>query len=100
MIEKIRMLEEKVPTHLVVKVNGEYEVFYKELDKEFGYEFKVFPATDGAFEAVNEVVTEMESQSYDHGASWRRTCLEEIEKEDPWNMYRFFKVKFRIRDAF
>ena len=42
MIEKMKMMEQTVPTHLAVKVNGEYEIFYKELDDCFGYEFKVW----------------------------------------------------------
>ena len=36
MIEKMKMMEQTVPTHLAVKVNGEYEIFYKELDDCFG----------------------------------------------------------------
>lgn len=100
MIEKMKMMEKVVPTHLTVKVDGKYEVFYKELENCFGYEFKVFPATEGAAKAVEEVVSEMESQSYDHGAEWRRTSFEEVEKEDEFNMYRYFQVKFRIRDSY
>lgn len=99
MIEKMKMMEQTVPTHLTVKVNGEYEIFYKELNDCFGYEFRVFPALRGAFDAVKEVVEEMESQSYDHGSSWRATCIEEIQKDDPYAMYRFFRVKFRNRDS-
>lgn len=100
MIEKMKIMEQIVPTHLAVKVDDKYEIFYKELNDCFGYEFKVFPALDGAFEAVKEVVEEMESQSYDHGVSWRATCIEEIQKDDPYDMYKFFRVKFRIRDSF
>lgn len=99
MIEKMKIMEKTVPTHLAVKVNGKYEIFYKELDDCFGYEFKVFPGLDGALEAVKEVVEEMEDQSYDHGSSWRRICIEEIQKDDPYDMYRFFRVKFRNRDS-
>lgn len=100
MIEKMKMMEKVVPTHLAVKVDGKYEVFYKELENCFGYEFKVFPATEGATKAVEEVVSEMESQSYDHGAEWRRTSFEELEGKDPFNMYKFFCVKFRVKDAY
>ena len=98
MIEKMGFMNKTVPTHLGVKVNGKHEVFYSELKDCFGYEFRVFPQT-GAREAVEEVVSEMESQSYDHGASWRRTSLNEVEREDELDMYRFFEVKFRVRDA-
>lgn len=100
MIEKMRIMEKTVPTHLAVKVDGKYEVFYKELGDCFGYEFRVFPSIDGAAKAVDEVVSEMESQSYDHGSEWRRTSFEEIGGKDPFNMYKFFRVKFRVRDAY
>ena len=98
MIEKSGIMNKRVPTHLAVKVNGKHEVYYNNLPDCFGYEFKVFPKT-GALEAVEEVVSAMESQSYDHGASWRRTSLEEVQREDELDMYRYFIVKFRVRDA-
>lgn len=98
MIEKMKMMEKTVPTDLCVKVDGKHEVFYKRLDNCFGYEFRVFPKS-GALEAVEQIVEEMESQSYDHGASWRKTSLEEVQREDEFDMYKFFEVKFRVRDA-
>lgn len=98
MIEKMAVMNKEVPTHLAVKVNGKHEIYYNRLSDCFGYEFQVFPKT-GALEAVEEVVSAMESQSYDHGASWRKTLLGEVQKEDELDMYRFFVVKFRVRDA-
>ena len=98
MIEKMSAMNKEVPTELAVKVNEKHEVRYHKLSDCFGYEFKVFPKT-GALEAVHEIVSAMESQSYDHGASWRTTSLEEVQRDDELDMYRFFVVKFRIRDA-
>lgn len=99
MIEKMKVMEQVVPTRLAVKVDGKNEVEYKELLDCFGYTFKVFPK-DGAREAVEKVISEMESQSYDHGAEWRRVTLEEVQRDDDTNMFRYFVVKFRIRDSY
>lgn len=99
MIEKMKIMEQLVPTHLAVRVDGKSEVRYRELPDGFGYEFEVFPKV-GAKEAVEEVVSAMESQSYDHGACWRRVSLEEVYKDDELDMFRFFVVKFRIRDSY
>lgn len=103
MIEKMIMVTQEVPTELAVRVIDERgnktEVYYEELGEKFGYEFKCFPKTH-AKEAVEEIVRVMESQSYDHGASWRRTSLEEVQREDEFDMYSFFQVTFRIRDSY
>jgi len=81
MIEKMKMMEQTVPTQLAVKINGKSEVRYRELPDCFGYEFEVFPK-EAAKEAVEEVVEAMENQSYDHGSSWRRVRLEEVQKKE------------------
>lgn len=99
MIKKMKVMEQAVPTQLAVKVDEKNEVWYNELPDCFGYEFKVFPKAE-AREAVEQVVAAMESQSYDHGAEWRRVSLEEIQREDELDMYRYFVVKFRIRDSY
>ena len=99
MIEKMSVMDKVVPTELAVKVDGKSEVRYRKLSDCFGYEFEVFPKA-GAMEAVEKVVSVMESQSYDHGAEWRRFSLEEVQKDDEFDMYRFFVVKFRIRDSY
>ena len=96
MIEKLSIMHLDVPTDLGVRVNGIHNVYYKKLEECFGYEFRVFPK-ENAEDAIEEVVSMMENQSFDHGASWRRVSLEEVYKED--TSYRFFVVKFRIRDA-
>ena len=99
MIEKMKVMEQMVPTRLAVKVDGKNEVEYKELLDCFGYVFKVFPK-DNAREAVEKVVSAMESQSYDFGQCWRHWYLEEVQRDDDTNMFRYFVAKFRIRDSY
>lgn len=99
MIEKMKVMGQVVPTQLAVKVDGKSEVRYRELPDCFGYEFEVFPKME-AREVVEQVVSVMESQSYDHGAEWRRVSLEEVQKDDELDMFRYFVVKFRIRDSY
>lgn len=100
MIKKETMMSEVVPTRLRITVNDKHTITYRRLEDCFGYEFEVSPK-EGADKAVEEVVRMMEDQSYDHGACWRRTSIEEVEKdigiENHW--YRWFVVKFRIRDS-
>lgn len=99
-IKKMYETLKPVPTGLAVKVDDTHEVRYKRLDDCLGYEFEVFPQP-GADIAVEKVVSQMEDQSFNSWASWRRTSLEEVQKEDPegLDMYRYFVVKFRVRDA-
>lgn len=99
MIVKMNVMEQVVPTQLAVKVDEKSEVRYRELPDCFGYEFEVFPKTE-AREAVEQVVSAMENQSYDHGAEWRRVSVEEVQKDDELDMFRYFVVKFRIRDSY
>lgn len=94
---EVRGRDKIVPTDMRVKVDDNYEVSYVRSIGEFAYEFKVFPMT-GADEAVLQVVDAMEDQSYDHGAEWRRTYVNELPPED--DTYRVFKVGFRIRDSY
>lgn len=95
----MKIMDKAVPTELAVKVDGKSEVRYRKLQDCFGYEFEVFPKTE-AREAVEQVVSAMESQSYDHGAEWRRVSLDEVQKDDKFDMFRYFIVKFRIRDSY
>jgi hypothetical protein len=94
---EVRGREKTVPTDMRVKVDDTWEVSYVRSIGEFAYEFKVFPMT-GAEEAVKKVVDAMEEQSYDHGAEWRRTYINELANED--DIYRVFKVGFRVRDSY
>lgn len=99
---EVRGKDNIVPIEMRVKItnqHGEFEVSYETCKDEFAYEFKVFPKKEGALDAVKEVVHAMESQSYNHGASWRMTSLEETQGNDKLDMYRFFIARFRIRDA-
>lgn len=99
---EVRGKENIVPIDMRVKVTnlyGEYEVSYEKCKDEFAYEFQVFPKEMGAFDAVKEIILAMVEQSYDHGVSWRMTDIEEVNREDELDMYRFFKVYFRIRDV-
>lgn len=98
MIEKMEIMKQIVPTELVVRVDDKYRVSYRRLIEFFGYEFEVFPE-GGAEDAIEKVVSAMESQSYDHGASWRRVFVKECEKLDEFDICRHFVVKFRVRDA-
>lgn len=95
---EIRGREKIVPIDMRVKVDDKYEVSYVRSIGEFAYEFYTFPTDDGASEAVLQVVSAMESQSYDHGAEWRKTYFNELPSDD--DMYRVFKVGFRIRDSY
>jgi len=88
-----------VPIDMRVKVDDTYEISYERCKDEFAYEFKVFPKS-GVEKAIEEVISAMEDQSHDHGAEWRRTEFIEIQKSDEFDMYRFFKAKFRIRDSY
>ena len=100
----IRQLYQKsniVQTRLAVEVMG-IRINYYQLDEGLKYEFNVacdVPFND-ARQAVLEVVGAMESQSFDHGAQWRRTSFEEEECTDPRNFYHRFKVGFRVRDSY
>ena len=96
---EVRGRDNIVPIDMRVKVDDTWEVSYVRCNDEFAYVFQVFP-TNNAYMAVEEVVSAMESQSYDHGAEWRRTSIEEIGKTDEDDMYKFFKANFRIRDSY
>ncbi len=45
MIEKMKVMEQTVPTHLAVKVDGRSEVRYRRLPDCFGYEFEAMSFT-------------------------------------------------------
>ena len=102
-----RMRSEIVPTRLSVEIinnitGATHTLNYKKLeDDELAYQFEVYPI-EGAEEALEEVVSAMESQSYDHGQCWRRTLVEKIDPGERYmtDMYSYFKVGFRIRDSY
>lgn len=92
--------DETIPTQLRVKVNEQYDVYYKRLGNTFGYEFifyKFQGVTNEMARAItDEIVLRMIDQSYDHGARW-----EEDESRDfTENDYTItIVVHFRVRDA-
>ena len=97
--------DKPVQTELVVEVDG-VRVKYREMAEAFVYVFTVFIgdgeaiSVDSARELVLKVVGEMESQSYDHGAEWRRTDI----VTDTSKLGRYgecsFIVSFRIKDMY
>lgn len=93
-----------IPTAMRLLVNGEHLVVYRQTDcdevDEFAYRFDVFPSYDciNCDEIVSAIVREMESQSYDHGAQWRETGRERIDRGRQAS-YVSIVVRFYIRDA-
>jgi hypothetical protein len=93
----------KIPTSLAVKVDDRIQVHYSRLNDCFGFEFKLYGANDNDdIEAiVEEIASDMESQSYDHGSEWRRTWVENLTPENKEFYEPFvFHVYFRIKDSY
>lgn len=92
--------DETIPTQLRVKVNEQYDVYYKRLGNTFGYEFifyKFQGVTNEMARAItDEIVLRMIDQSYDHGSSWRENNVREIVETD---FQIIVKVYFGVRDA-
>ena len=92
--------DETIPTQLRVKVNEQYDVYYKRLGNTFGYEFifyKFQGVTNEMARAItDEIVLRMIDQSYDHGSSWRENNVREIVETD---FQIIVKVYFEVRDA-
>jgi len=98
--------KKEVQTGLAVKVDGK-RVDYKRREHGLSYEFVIGIGEDKdwckdvkeARETVNKLVKAMVSQSYDHGAQWRITELQ----EDTTGVSRYEQyaaiVSFRVRDA-
>lgn len=92
--------DEMIPTALRVKVEDTIDVYYSRLPDAFGWKFEFFKfqgvTLEMAIAIVDEIVTRMVSQSYDHGAQWRECGAREIVNDE-------FKlcvtVFFRVRDA-
>lgn len=97
MIKQIINESEWVQTKLRVEVDG-ITITYNRMPYDFGYTFRASVPKENeelGKKAILEVVSAMESQSYDHGASWRRTATE--------FHYRDYdligNIWFRVRDA-
>ena len=95
---------EEIPTALRLVVNEKYVVVYRRTDcdvsGEFAYRFDVYYGDDNTDydELVSAIVRKMESQSYDHGAQWRETSRERIDRGRQTS-YVSIIVRFYTRDA-
>ena len=88
-----------IPTQLCLKVD-DAKVFYKRLSESFGYEFEIYDSDENAMQIVKEIVSIMESQSYDHGSEWRYTKIETISKDREIYEPCIIRVYFRIKDSY
>lgn len=90
---------EMIPTRLRLKVDGK-DVYYERSMGCFGYDFEVFDATnEEAVELATQLGRLMESQSYDHGASWRIVSVGLVDQEERDHIAPIARVIFRLRDA-
>lgn len=88
-----------IPTQLCLSVDGT-KVYYKRLTESFGYDFTIYDSEERAMQIVTEIVSVMESQSYDHGSEWRHTNIEIISKDREVYEPCVVRVYFRIKDSY
>ncbi len=92
--------DEEIPTRLRLKVDDSIDVYYKKLSNVFAYTFDFFVQNvnlEIATEIVDEIVSRMKSQSYDHGAQWRECEVRDI-VNDEYSLS--ITVYFRVRDSY
>ena len=94
--------DERIPTMLRLKVDDSIDVYYEKVAAKFAYTFSFLPVIqninlDIATAIVDEIVSTMVSQSYDHGAQWREHGVREI-KNDEFELS--ITVYFRVRDSY
>ena len=92
--------DEEIPTRLRLKVDDSIDVYYKKLSNVFAYTFEFFVQNvnlEIATEIVDEIVSRMKSQSYDHGAQWRECGALDI-VNDEYSLS--ITVYFRVRDSY
>lgn len=92
--------DEEIPTRLRLKVDDSIDVYYKKLSNVFAYTFDFFVQNvnlEIATEIVDEIVSRMKSQSYDHGAQWRECGTRDI-VNDEYSLS--ITVYFRVRDSY
>lgn len=91
---------EMIPTRLRVKVEDAIDVYYSRLPDAFGWKFEFFKIQGVTLEMatmiVDEIVSRMVSQSYDHGAQWRECGVRKIVNNE---FELSITVFFRVRDA-
>lgn len=92
--------DQSIPTTLRLKVDDKFDVYYRRLEDDFGFEFGFFKTQsvdlDMATAITDEIVSKMVSQSYDHGAQWRECGDRKIRNED---FDLSITVFFRVRDT-
>lgn len=92
--------DEEIPTRLRLKVDDSIDVYYKKLSNVFAYTFEFFVQNvnlEIATEIVDEIVSRMKSQSYDHGAQWRECGARDI-VNDEYSLS--ITVYFRVRNSY
>ena len=92
--------DEDIPTRLRLKVDDSIDVYYKKLSNVFAYTFEFFVQNvnlEIATEIVDEIVSRMKSQSYDHGAQWRECGARDIVNDE---YCLSITVYFRVRDSY
>lgn len=89
-----------IPTIFHLKVDGRYDVYYREDNDEFAWYFTFWgKAKEHYTEILDEIIDTMERQSYDHGAEWRETGRQITQESREWYEHLEVKVSFRVHDA-
>ena len=92
--------DETIPTQLRLKVDG-MDVYYEKVDGEFAYDFTLFgKAKAKPTEIIDQIVSVMCNQSYDHGSEWRESRRKVLHSPvEEWD-HLIIRVYFRIKDAY
>lgn len=104
MIKQIINPSQIVQTGLAVEVDG-IRVDYRRIPGKFAYEFtvslSVYEIIDSNLieDTIDQVVSAMCSQSYNHGAEWRKTGVRKT-SFDPRTGEYTVTVYFRIKDSY
>lgn len=90
-----------VPTQLRVVADG-HHVYYDKVPDGFGYDFQFFGGVteEEASKIVDEIVSIMCNQSYDHGSEWRVDSKEVVKQEERYYCGPIIRVMFRVRDSY
>lgn len=92
--------DQKIPTHLRVRVDNSIDVYYSRLIDSFGYKFDFFKhqgvTLEMAIAITDEIVSMLVYQSYDHGAQWRECRVRDVVNSE---FTLSITVYFRVRDA-
>lgn len=104
MIKQIINPDKIVQTGLAVEVDG-IRVDYRRIPGKFAYEFTVSFLINETLDlnliedTIDQVVSAMCSQSYDHGSEWRETGVKETFIDTRTGIYTA-TVYFRIKDSY